>query len=113
MMSSFIIKTDFAVHFYLMPIIYVILCLASASFQPICLLICLENSIYIYVCGGLLLGKLVHCVLQDCSFFVLFCFSPESILQIYETNIRPCIEFCCHIWSPASIVALEIRDKIK
>ena len=28
-------------------------------------------------------------------------FSPESILHIYKSTIRPCLEYCCHIWGGA------------
>ncbi|CAE1275264.1 unnamed protein product [Acanthosepion pharaonis] len=42
-------------------------------------------------------------------------FSPESILQIYKSTIRPCMEYCCHIWpgSPSRAVHLKVLDKIQ
>ncbi len=40
-------------------------------------------------------------------------FSPESILQIYKTTIRPCMEYCCHIWAGAPSAYLGVLDKIQ
>ena len=34
--------------------------------------------------------------------------SPESILYLYKTTIRPCIEYCCHIWAGASAYCLRL-----
>ena len=27
--------------------------------------------------------------------------SPEVALYLYKSNIRPCMEFCCHVWTGA------------
>ena len=27
--------------------------------------------------------------------------SPEVALYLYDSNIRPCMEYCCHVWSGA------------
>ncbi len=40
-------------------------------------------------------------------------FSPESILQIYKSTIRPCMEYCCHIWSGAPSVCLGVLDRLQ
>ena len=37
--------------------------------------------------------------------------SPESILYLYKATIRPCIEYCCHIWSGASADCLRLLDR--
>ena len=29
-----------------------------------------------------------------------FC-SPEVALYLYKSTIRPCMEFCCHVWTGA------------
>ena len=28
--------------------------------------------------------------------------SPEAALYLYKSTIRPCMEYCCHIWGGAS-----------
>ena len=38
--------------------------------------------------------------------------SPEAALYIYKSTIRPCIEFCCHIWAGAPSCYLELLDKL-
>lgn len=40
-------------------------------------------------------------------------FSLESILNIYKSTIHPCLEYCCHTWSGAPAIYLEILDKIQ
>ena len=40
-------------------------------------------------------------------------FSSESILHIYKSTIRPCLEYCCHIWGGAPYVHLELLDRIQ
>ena len=39
--------------------------------------------------------------------------TPESILYLYKSTIRPCMEYCCHIWAGASCTALRSLDKIQ
>ena len=39
--------------------------------------------------------------------------SPESILYLYKATIRPCIEYCCHIWAGASADCLSLLDRIQ
>ena len=39
--------------------------------------------------------------------------TPESILYLYKSTIRPCLEYCCHIWSGAPITSLNILDKVQ
>ena len=35
----------------------------------------------------------------------LICFvkfvSPEVALYLYKSSIRPCMEYCCHVWAGA------------
>lgn len=39
--------------------------------------------------------------------------TPESILYLYKSTIRPCIEYCCHIWGGASSESLNLLDRIQ
>ena len=34
--------------------------------------------------------------------------SPEVSLYICKSTIRPCIEYCCHVWAGASSCCLEL-----
>ena len=40
--------------------------------------------------------------------------SPEVALYLYKFTIQPCIEYCCHVWAGALLVALliELFDKL-
>lgn len=63
--------------------------------------------IFFYFFRYLLLGMLVHNIVLN-NFF-----SWESILHIYKSTIRLCIDYCCHIWSFAPATNLEILDNIQ
>lgn len=39
--------------------------------------------------------------------------TPESILYLYKSTIRPCIEYCCHIWGGAPADSLNLLDRIQ
>ena len=39
--------------------------------------------------------------------------TPECILHLYKSLIRPCMEYCCHIWAGASSVVLSLLDKVQ
>ena len=39
--------------------------------------------------------------------------SPDSILYLYKATIRPCMEYCCHIWAGASTNSLKLLDRIQ
>jgi len=39
--------------------------------------------------------------------------SPDSILYLYKASIRPCMEYCCHIWAGASTNYLGLLDRIQ
>ena len=41
------------------------------------------------------------------------CLSPEVILHLYKSLIRPCMEYCCHIWAGASVSMLNMLDRIQ
>ena len=39
--------------------------------------------------------------------------SPEAILHLYKTIVRPCMEYCCHLWSGAPACYLDLLDRIQ
>ena len=39
--------------------------------------------------------------------------SPEVALYLYKSTIRPCMEYCCHIWAGAPSCYLELLDKLQ
>ena len=40
-------------------------------------------------------------------------FSPEVALYLYKSTIRPCSEYCCHIWAGAYSCYLEFLYKLQ
>ena len=41
-----------------------------------------------------------------------FC-SPEVALYLYKSTIRPCMEYCCHVWAGAPSCYLDLLDKLQ
>ena len=39
--------------------------------------------------------------------------SPEVALHLYKSTIRPCMEYCCHVWAGAPNCYLELLDKLQ
>ena len=39
--------------------------------------------------------------------------SSEVALYLYKSIIRPCMEYCCHIWAGAPICFLELLYKLQ
>ena len=39
--------------------------------------------------------------------------SREVALYLYKTTIRPCMEYCCHVWAGAHSCYLELLDKLQ
>ena len=39
--------------------------------------------------------------------------SPEVALYLYNSTIRPCMEYCCHVWAGAPSCYLELLDKLQ
>ena len=39
--------------------------------------------------------------------------SPEVALYLYKSTIRPCMEYCCHVWAGARSCYLELLDKLQ
>ena len=40
-------------------------------------------------------------------------FSPEVALYLYISIIRPCMEYCCHVWAGAPSCYLDLLDKLQ
>ena len=40
-------------------------------------------------------------------------FSPEVALYLYKSTIRPCMEYCCHVWAGAPSCYLDLLDKLQ
>ena len=39
--------------------------------------------------------------------------SPEVSLYLYKSTIRPCIEYCCHVWAGVPSYHLKLLDKLQ
>ena len=39
--------------------------------------------------------------------------SPEVVLYLYISSIRPCMEYCCHVWAGVPSCYLELLDKLQ
>ena len=39
--------------------------------------------------------------------------SPEVALYLYESTIRPCMQYCCHVWVGAIVCYLEMFYKLQ
>ena len=39
--------------------------------------------------------------------------SPEAALCLYKYTIRPCMEYCCHVWAGSSSCYLEFLNKLQ
>ena len=39
--------------------------------------------------------------------------SPEVALYLYESTIRPCMEYCFHLWADAPSYYLKLLDKLQ
>ena len=39
--------------------------------------------------------------------------SPEVALYLYKSTIRPCMEYCSHVWAGAPTCYLELLDSFK
>ena len=38
--------------------------------------------------------------------------SPEVAQHLYKSTIRPCMEYCCHVWAGAPICYLKLLDNL-
>ena len=39
--------------------------------------------------------------------------SPEVALYLYKSTIRPCMEYCCHVWTDAHSCYLDLLDQLQ
>ena len=39
--------------------------------------------------------------------------SPEVTLYLYKSTIRPCMEYCCHVWAGAPSCYLDLLNKLQ
>ena len=39
--------------------------------------------------------------------------SPEVALYLYKSTMRPCMEYCCHVWAGAPSCYLDLLDKLQ
>ena len=39
--------------------------------------------------------------------------TAESTLYLYKSTIRPCLEYCCHIWAGAANTSLNLLDRVQ
>ena len=39
--------------------------------------------------------------------------SPEVALHLYKSTIRPCMEYCCHVWARACSFYLDLLGKLQ
>ena len=39
--------------------------------------------------------------------------SPEVALYLYKSTIRPCMEYCCHVWACTPSCYLKLLDKLQ
>ena len=39
--------------------------------------------------------------------------SPEVALYLYKSTIRPCMDYCCHVWAGAPSCYVELLDKLQ
>ena len=39
--------------------------------------------------------------------------SPEVALYLYKSTIRPCMEYCCHVWAGAPNCYFELLDNLQ
>ena len=40
-------------------------------------------------------------------------YSPKISLYLYKSTIRPCMEYCCHVWTGTCSFYLELLDKLQ
>ena len=39
--------------------------------------------------------------------------SPEVALYLYKSNIRSCMEYCCHVWAGTPSCYWDLLDKLQ
>ena len=39
--------------------------------------------------------------------------SPEIARYLFKSTLRPCVEYCCHVWAGAPSCYLKLLDKLQ
>ena len=66
----------------------------------------LNRDSYI-ICTAKTTSKKIGALIRSVKFL-----SSEVALYLYKSNIRPCMEYCCHILAGAPSCYLELLDKL-
>ena len=64
------------------------------------------NSYIIFI--AITVSKKIGALIRSMKFL-----SPEVALYLYKSSMRPCMEYCCHIWAGATSCYLELLDKLQ
>ena len=75
----------------------------------------IENEIYCYINGFLKwnISKKTSYIVRNKNFFGKICIFNLVALYLYKSTIRPCMEYCCHVWAGAPSCYLELLDKLQ
>ena len=60
------------------------------------------------ICIAKSASKKIRALIRSMKFL-----SPEVALYLYKSPIRPCMEYCCHVWAGAPSCYLELLDKLQ
>ena len=63
---------------------------------------------YYIICVAKSSSKKIGALIRSVKFL-----SPEVALYLYKSTIRPCMEYCCHVWAGAPSCYLELLDKLQ
>ena len=53
-------------------------------------------------------SKIIGALIRSMKFL-----SPEVALHLSKSSIRPCMEYCCHVWAGTPSCYLELLDKLQ
>ena len=60
------------------------------------------------ICIAKTASKKIRALIRSTKFL-----SPELALFLYKSTIRPCMEYCCHVWTGAPSCYLDLLDKLQ
>ena len=60
-------------------------------------------------------GSYIICIAKKIEAFIcsMKFLSLEVALYLYKSTIRPCLEYCCHVWAGAPSCYLDLLDKLQ
>ena len=67
----------------------------------------LDGGSYI-ICNAKTASKKIGGLIRSMKFL-----SPEFAVYLYKSTIRPCMEYCCHVWAGAPSCYLELLDQLQ